>query len=269
MRRHLDVCGTTVSYERAGSGSGLVLLHGTNADGATSFGHLAPRFHDHRTVIVPDFAGCGASTLPAGELPLDLLVKQVAAVLDDAATGPVDLLGISLGAVVAAAVAAARPSQVRRLVLVAGWSDGEDARHQLVFGTWERLAALDPVLGARFALSLALSPPFLSALGDETLHRMASRAASPDVGRRIGLGLRADIREQLRRITAPTLVVGLTRDHLVPVERSRALYDAIPGSRYAEIDSGHLVTQERPEELSARVREFLLAAHGADRSGAV
>lgn len=260
--RHLEVNGTTVSYTTKGSGKGLVLLHGTHADGASAFGQLSPRFSDRRTVVVPDYAGCGASTVPEGELSLDLLVEQVAAVVGSATAQPVDLVGVSLGAVVAAAVAARHPGLVRRLVLVAGWVDGTDSRHQLVCETWRRLAAADPELGVRFALSVAFSPPYLSALGTDKLSSLISRAAPDGIGHRIGLCLRADLRDHLSGISAPTLVVGLRHDHLIPVESSRRLHRLIAGSSYAEIDSGHVVTLERPDAFVSQVRDFLFS--GAD-----
>ncbi|WP_228645775.1 alpha/beta fold hydrolase [Microtetraspora sp. AC03309] len=44
----------------------------------------------------------------------------------------------------------------------------------------------------------------------------------------------------------------------VPVENSRELHAAIAGSEYAEIDSGHVVLMERPEEWVRLVAEFVL-----------
>ncbi|MER5418861.1 alpha/beta fold hydrolase [Streptosporangium roseum] len=64
-------------------------------------------------------------------------------------------------------------------------------------------------------------------------------------------------RRRLPLITAPTLVIGNTQDYLVPVEHSRELHRLIPGSRYAELDSGHVVVLERPAELTELIREFI------------
>ncbi|WP_242454644.1 alpha/beta fold hydrolase [Bailinhaonella thermotolerans] len=233
-----------------------MLLHGTNSDGQSGFGHLVDRFTDRRTVITPDYAGAGQSTIPDGPLSLDVLVSQVAAVIDDAGGGPVDLLGTSLGAVVSAATAAAHPEMIRRLILVAGWVSSDDARHRLVFETWKRLQALDPELSTRFGLSLALSPDFLAGLGPGQVGQLTARRFPAATDRRIDLGLRIDISGLLPKITAPTLVIGLSRDQLVPPYHARALHAAISGSRYEEIDSGHAVQVERPDELIRLARAF-------------
>ncbi|MGI5286041.1 alpha/beta fold hydrolase [Nonomuraea polychroma] len=68
-----------VHYGRAGSGPGLVLVHGTGGDAQTNWAHLVPGFTDIRTVITPDYAGSGQTADPGGELTLDLLAGQVAA----------------------------------------------------------------------------------------------------------------------------------------------------------------------------------------------
>jgi pimeloyl-ACP methyl ester carboxylesterase len=75
--------------------------------------------------------------------------------------------------------------------------------------------------------------------------------------RQIELGLEADIRELLPNIGVPTLVVGCRHDQLVPVEHSRELHEAIPGSTYLEIESGHLVPAEAPDKLVDAIRTFL------------
>jgi pimeloyl-ACP methyl ester carboxylesterase len=249
--------GTTVPYTVTGTGKGVVLLHGTSGDAETNWAHLVDRFTDARRVIVPDYAGSGKSTTGDGDLTLDLLVEQAAAVIRDAGDGSVDLVGFSMGAVVAAAAAAAHPDLVRRLVLIAGWVNSDDARFQLAFGTWARLEDLDPDLYVRVPSLLAFSPPFLSALGHDGLATLLAVKPPTATRRQIELDMRTDITASLAKITAPTLVVGCTRDSLVPVEHSRALHNAIAGSTYAELDSGHVVMHERPDELVRLVRDFL------------
>jgi pimeloyl-ACP methyl ester carboxylesterase len=78
--------------------------------------------------------------------------------------------------------------------------------------------------------------------------------------RHIDLDGGADLRDLLPKITAQTLVIGLSRDQVVPVEQAHQVHEAIAGSRFAEIDSGHLVVFERPQELVAEVLGFLSAA---------
>ncbi|MGH9212848.1 MAG: alpha/beta fold hydrolase [Acidimicrobiales bacterium] len=236
--------------------STLVFLHGATGDGQAQFGHLADRFGDRRKVVLPDIAGSGTSTLSDGPFTLDKVVDEVAAVVDSSGTAPVDLVGFSLGAVVAAALTAQHPEWIRRLVLVAGWASS-DARHQLVNSTWARLEQTDPDAFARFGPILAFSPAFLASMGDDGIAQVLSGGLPDATGRQLDLCLRIDIRDQLDQIAAPTLVVGCTQDNLVPVDHSHTLHDAIAGSRYAEIDCGHAVMFEKPDELTQALRSFL------------
>src|SRR3954447_19207315 len=99
----VSVDGTNVHYEVGGSRPGLVLVHGTQGSGATNWGHLVDRFTDARTVVTPDYSGSGTTTDDGGELTPELLAGQVLGAAADAVEGPVDMVGFSLGAVVAAA----------------------------------------------------------------------------------------------------------------------------------------------------------------------
>lgn len=251
--------GATVHYATSGSGPGLVLVAGTGLDAQTNFGHLVPAFAEHRTVVLPDYVGSGETVEPAGPLSVEILAGQVAAVAEQAVEGPVDLVGYSLGAVVAAAVAATHTHLVRRLVLVAGWPDADDARHKLSIDLWQRLERTDHDLFTRFLQLSCLSAPFLSSIGDEGVAGLIAGAPPITEGmrRHLEVDAFADISDLAPKISCPTLVVGLTRDHVIPVEQVKRLHAEIPGSRYAEIDSGHLVVFERPVELVAAVQEFL------------
>ena len=262
----ISVSGTTVSYSAIGHGPGLVFVAGTGLPALVNFGHLTPVFHDRRTVVLPDYAGSGESTGPEGELTVELLAEQIAAATEAGADGPVDLVGYSLGAVVAAAVAATRPELVRRLVLIAGWPDPDDARHQLAIDLWQRLELADHDLFTRFLQLSCLSAPFLSGIGPAGVAQLIDNAPpiTPGMRQHIDLDRRADLRPLLPKITAPTLVIGLTRDQVIPVERVRQLHEAIAGSTYAEIDSGHLVVFERAEELVGLLRTYLLDDETAD-----
>ncbi|WXA92239.1 alpha/beta hydrolase [Pendulispora brunnea] len=219
---------------------------------------MLERFSDRREVVSINYAGCSNSTIPEGDLSLDILVEQVASAIRHASSGPVDLLGDSLGAVVSAATAARHPDLVRRLVLIAGWANSGDPRHQLIFSTWARLEAQDSELGMRYGLSLALTPSFVTSLGHENIEEIIAQKPPAHTIRRIEFALRVDIHEEVKKITAPTLIIRGQHDFMIPEYQTRVLHEAIAGSEYVALESGHGVLLERPNEVVALVRKFLL-----------
>lgn len=258
--RSICVHNTTVQYSVAGNEDKqpLVLLHGTNSDGQTGFGAAISKLAENYKVIVPDYAGCGASTIPDGELKLELLVDQVIAVIREASPDrPVALAGVSLGAMVAASLAARFPELVQRLILIGGWVSSGDPRHKMVFDTWAKLESLDPSLSLRYGLSLVFSPTFLTALGHERLSQFLLRQFPKNIQERIDLGRRIDLSNDLPHIKVPTLVVGMTNDFLVPSYQAHALHQAIQNSEYVEIESGHAVFIEQPDLLIKYIKQFV------------
>lgn len=258
--REVAVGGAVVPYRVAGTGSPLVLVHGSNR-GSASWDGVAGAFADVRTVALPDLSGSDAARDDGGELTVDQLAGQVAAVIEDLGQGPADVVGHSLGATVAAALAATRPELVRRLVPVAGLAVA-DAYMRTQLAVWSGLAG-DPAGFSRFAMLAAFSRGHLNglnALGSAAQAEL-DRAYPPAPGRlrQLELDARLDIRGLLPRIAAPTLVIGAARDALVPPEHARAFAAAVPAARYTEVDSGHIVMAERPEEFVGLVREFLTA----------
>ncbi|MFI8346883.1 alpha/beta fold hydrolase [Streptomyces sp. NPDC085596] len=248
----------TVHHRIEGSGPGLLLVHGTGATGEANYGHLLGEFTDQHTVILPDYAGSGETVDDGGPLTLDQLADQVLGAADEATGEPVDIVGFSLGALIAVTAAAKRPERVRRLVLVAGWARNDDPRKRLGFRLWRRLADVDPELYSHFVSMMLFTPGFLANLEPETFDSaVGGIEVNEGTLRQIDLGLEADVSELLPGINVPTLVVGCRHDQLVPVEHSRELHEAISGSDYQEIASGHLVPAEAPDELVKLIRDFL------------
>jgi pimeloyl-ACP methyl ester carboxylesterase len=80
-----------------------------------------------------------------------------------------------------------------------------------------------------------------------------------------------DSRDALKPLLGlPVLVVGASRDMLIPVEHGRAIAELLPRSRYIEIsDAGHLVLLEHPEVVSEALVELvgLASQRAASRAG--
>ncbi|MET9536327.1 alpha/beta hydrolase [Streptomyces sp. NPDC006553] len=254
-----------VRYDVEGSGAGpaLLLVHGTGSGGAVvNWGQTAPRFSTDRTVITMDLSGADRTVDDGGPLTVESLAAQVIAVIEDAGSGPVDLLGFSMGSPVSAAVAALRPDLVHRLVLVAGWAHTEgDEYLRNLFTLWQRLGEFDPAGFGRSVTMTGFSREFLNSVGREGVEALIpNMPPTPGTLRHVALDLGVDIRALLPRITAPTLVVGCAQDATVPVENSRELHAAIAGSAYAEIDAGHVVFFEKEDEFVETVTDFLVPA---------
>jgi 3-oxoadipate enol-lactonase len=235
----------------------LVLLHSIGCDHAM-WAPQAAALRGWRT-IRPDIRGHGRSDAPAGDYALERLAEDVADTLAALGVRNAVICGLSLGGLVAQAVALRAPSAVRGLVL---------ANTAARIGTaeaWADRAALVRAQG-------------LDAIADMAMARFFSedfRARRADVvdGFRAGLlatsaggyagccaALRdADLRGDVGRIAAPTLVIGGTLDVSTPPEQTRALAAAIPGARHLELDAAHLSNVERPEAFAAALVQHLEA----------
>lgn len=203
------------------NGPAVVLLHGTGAT-AEDWDLVAAGLSDRRTVLAVDLRGHGRSDWP-GTYSIQLLAQDVSAMLDRLDAGPVDLVGHSLGGLVACKVAAAAPRQVHRLVL-------EDV------GLPHPRPASTP---ARPAGPL----PFDWAV----VEQVRPEIDDPDPSW-------ADVVSQIQ---APTLVIAGGPSSFVPQQHIAELVERIGTGRLVTIDSGHLVHQSQPDEFIEQLRAFL------------
>jgi 3-oxoadipate enol-lactonase len=69
---------------------------------------------------------------------------------------------------------------------------------------------------------------------------------------------RMDLRAQLPRITAPTLVISGSDDLAAPLEHQRLVAEAIPGTRHEVVrPAAHLAAVEQPEAVNRLILEHL------------
>jgi 3-oxoadipate enol-lactonase len=112
----LDVNGTEIYFERAGSGPPLLLIHGLGSSG-DDWAFQRDDFARKHTLILPDLRGSGRSAKPPGPYSIAVFAADLWALLDALGFGEVDILGFSLGGAVALEMALMRPRRVPRLVL--------------------------------------------------------------------------------------------------------------------------------------------------------
>ncbi|KAA2255347.1 alpha/beta hydrolase [Solihabitans fulvus] len=254
----VEVAGIPVGYFVQGQGPELVLVHGAGGHPESSFTNLLEHLTQSRTVIVPGYSGSSFTPLPDEELSFELLAEQVLGVVRATAHGPVDVVGFSTGAVAAAVAAVKEPDLVRRLVICGGFMHYRQPRQRMFVRTWLRLAEQDANAFADYSMMHALSARYLDTISAaERFQIRVGLMPTKALVALVHLVDQMDISEYLPDIKAPTLVVAPKEDQLVPIRYARQLHEAIPGSEYVEIDSGHLVAVEEPAELLRIVDEFL------------
>jgi pimeloyl-ACP methyl ester carboxylesterase len=234
----------------------IVLLHGIGETAADNCEFLLLMLARNYRVISIDL---GASFLSGRATPqLDHLTRQVQGVIDQIVPGRrVGLFGFSTGGLVAAAFAASH-SAVSSVVLVAGWLK-ISVRQRLFIETWQRLSTHGPVALGQFARFAALSSSFVEGTSLEALERFEPIRLSRFTDEQLVFLSAVDLTEIAPRIGVPTLVIGCAYDDIVPIEQTKALFGAIPGACYVEIDSGHAVVIERPAEVLSHVDTFFRA----------
>jgi pimeloyl-ACP methyl ester carboxylesterase len=133
--------GTEIAYALSGQGPFLVCAPGWLTHLELSWAMPPERgFYEAlargRTLLRYDLPGCGLSG-PAGERPsLALELQALEAVTRAAGADRFDLIGVSLGAAVAATWAATRPQTVAKLVLYGGWVRRLGFRSRAQIAAW-------------------------------------------------------------------------------------------------------------------------------------
>ncbi len=243
-----------------GAGPGLLLAHGAGGSVEGNFGALLERLAATRTVVGADYPGAGRTPRSAVALDLDRVADELVRTAVAAGTGTFDVLGYSLGALVAVRIATRHPERVTGLVLTAGFAR-LDNRLRLTLDLWRALhESGDRVRQARFLTLLATGPSTLESMSPRHLEVAVQLLAAfiPDgTPEHIALAEDADVRAELAAIAVPTLVVATTADQLVPLGLQRELAAAVPGAELVEVAAGHLIGTEAPDDWFAAVEAFL------------
>ena len=182
--------------------------------------------------------------------------------LDTAGLAQVDLLGHSIGGMVAQEFALTFPERVRRLVLYAttpafGGKDPAFAQQFLA----DRLAPLNAGTSmlqlAQQSMTSMVSPRAGMAAMAEVISAMAG---TPPAAYRATVTCLTTFNRiaDLGRIATPTLLLAGERDALAPPRTMQRMADAIPGAQLVTLPAaGHLAHLEYPKDFAAAVRGFL------------
>ena len=252
------------------------MIHGGPGSDHTAlkaaYAPLAERFQ----LIYFDHRGQGRSARgDPQKYTLDENVHDMEALRQYLGIGRIVSIGTSYGGMVAMAHAARHPEAVSHLILVATAShNGNIWRAQEIVaqrGTAEQIAQCSDVFSGRIDTAEKLRR-YYEIMGPLYSHRydaVRAKAArdratyAPEALNRAfgpeGFMRNSDLRQELRLITAPTLVLAGRHDWICPPEFSEEIHRLIPGSdlRIFE-ESGHSLRSDEPEQTMDAISGFVV-----------
>lgn len=249
------------------AGIPILLFHGTTMN-RSAWDFVIASMPSARTYIQVEFPGSGESSMPASPLSVDGLVADAVAVLDTLDVERCHVAGYSLGAVVAAGIAALASDRVASTTLLCGWAVS-DARMRLTFQLWKKLISIGPEVFMQYAMVGGFTAASLTAIEPmmEQMIAMSATAVAPGSIHHLDLDEIVDISALLPRITAPTLVISGEQDRWVDPTHGQALARGIKGASFTSLPAGHLVIQELAADVAGLVHEHISSHDGADSSG--
>ncbi len=256
-----------IAYQVTGGGAfDLVLVSGfvshlDNDWELPSSAHMIDRLGAFARVIRFDKRGTGLSDRSVGLPDLEARMDDVRAVMDAAGSERAALFGYSEGGPLAMLFAAAYPARVRALVLYGTYAKrtGPDDDYPWCETAEQRVdyaAAIEREWGIEADLT-RMAPD-----SDATFKRWwmtrARAAASPGSARDlVVMNSKADVRDLLPAIQAPTLVIHRTGDLDARVEEGRYIAGRIPGARFVELPGRTHVPFWDPDDVMDEAEEFL------------
>ncbi len=249
---NVSVRGAELSSMSLGQGPAVVMLHGLVIGNMASwFSSAALPLSAQRKVLLYDQRGHGDSSFASSGYDLDTQAQDLQAVLAHHGMdqGPVDVVGHSMGALIALHYTLQNPDRVRRLVLV----DAPMPAREHVAPSLMRVQTREGLMTwieQELAVARGLSGRRRERLQKRLVALLFESTLREDV-----YAMASESDAQLQELKMPILLVyGKQSPCLSAGEH---LSRVLPQSRLATLDCGHYIPEEAPVELRVLLDDFL------------
>jgi len=258
----IELDGLSLRYELSGKGDRTLVLVHEMGGSLESWDDVAPRLAQSRRILRYDTRGAGMSQKVRGELGIDTMADDVAALLDALGiAGKIALAGIAVGGAIALHFAAQYPERTSAVAVGSPATGIEPDRRAAAL---ERVARIEAA-GMAFAVADSMRNGYAPEMrGDvRRFERYRARWLGNDptsyatIWRMLA---DMDIQGELTKLRCPVLVIGGSLDRVRPPALAEALANAIPGARYIEVPTGHYMAVQTPELIADCIDEFLRTA---------
>jgi 3-oxoadipate enol-lactonase/4-carboxymuconolactone decarboxylase len=267
----IDANGTVLHYELTGPAHGPVVVFSNSIGSTLEMWEAQVRALSGRyRCLTYDTRGHGRSAVVGRDASIDDLADDLAGLLDALGIQNAHVLGLSLGGMTAQAFGVRHAHRTKSLVLMAtaaqlGPPEAWEQRAQAVRS--QGMAAIADAVLARW-----FTPALAAEHGDVvTSWRERFLAIDPDGYAACCAAIRdMDLREAIRAITAPTLIIAGAEDPSTPPPLMEDIRARIPDAELIVIPrAAHLLAVERPDAVNAHLRAFFDRQEGGEgRRGA-
>lgn len=247
-----------INYQTFGDAAKPALVFSNSL--GTNFKMWQPQidhFQQDFFVICYDTRGHGASSAPQGPYTLDQLGQDVVNLLDHLNIEKAAFCGISMGGLTGQWLAINKPERFSHVVVcnTAAKIGQEQA--------WQDRAALVREQGLTPIASTAAGRWFTEPFIQSNAATVATLSNDLGAGSPEGYAsccealAKADVREQLKDIQVPVLIVAGQQDPVTTVADGEFMQQRIANSELFEINASHISNIEQPEAFNQAVQAFI------------
>ena len=255
----IELDGVALRYELSGKGDRTLVLIHEMGGALESWDEVAPRFAESRRVLRYDTRGAGMSQKVRGELGIDTMAGDIAALLDHLGiSGKVALAGIAVGGAIALYFAARYPERTSAVAVGSPATAIEPERRAAFLERVARVEAAGMTLVVEDSMRNGYAPELRG--NSARFERFRARWLGNDplsyatISRMLA---NTGMQDELTGLRCPVLVIGGSLDRVRPPPIAEAVAKTIPGARYIEIATGHYMAVQTPELIFDCIDEFL------------
>lgn len=253
-----------IYYEIHGKGEPLVIVPGWTANVDWFFRHIPIYSREYR-VVAFDNRGSGRTDSPDIPYTMEMIVDDLAGLLDAIGIESAQIMGGSMGGMIAQEFTLRYPKRVRSLILACtgfGPTHGVLTTDPEVIESFQHPKVLPPRESVMASLQLMMSQKFIDGnpgLIAQMIDKFLEHPALPHGQMRQGQAIGGfEIYDRLPGIKAPTLVIHGSADRMMPVENGRILASRIPGAELVIFEkTGHGFMWEAFDESNRVTLDFL------------
>lgn len=260
----VDYQGREVRYGRLGDGPPMVLVHGTPWS-SLNLRHLIRSLSENYTVYFYDLLGYGQSSMAEGDVSLGVQNEVLARLLDHWGLENPWVVGHDFGGATVLRTHLLNGRSFRKIMLIdpvavspwgspffrhvnehqAAFSGVPGFIHEAIVRTYVQTAAHKPLDDATLE---GIVRPWTGEQGQPAFYRQIAQADSRYTD---------EVQARYPTITTPTLILWGREDRWIPLERGETLHGLIPSSEFHVVDdAGHLVIEEKPDQLVQHIMRF-------------